>query len=135
MLVCAMGGCWWPVLASQAVGDVGPAAQLAAALASGTLAAGTHAAKAGSRAMINTSPEPFTNWFASLGEDVAVVAGLWTALVHPVVFLVFLAVFVVGLIWLLPKLWRGIKRVAAFLTRPFRKAEPESVLGAAEPPG
>ena len=45
------------VLAAGAIGDVGPAAQLAAAIAGGTLTAGTHATKAGTRVMINTSPE------------------------------------------------------------------------------
>jgi hypothetical protein len=108
------------VLAAGAVGDVSPAAHLAAGLLGGSLAAGSHALKAGSRVAINASPEPFTNWTASLGEDVLVIGGLWTALHYPVVFLAGLVVFVLVAIWLLPKLWRGLKRLAAFLTRPFR---------------
>ncbi len=68
------------VLAMGAVGDVSPAVELAAFLLGGTLAAGTHATKAGSRIVINTSPEPVSNWTASIGEDVVVIAGLWTAL-------------------------------------------------------
>lgn len=105
------------VLAAGAVGDVNTAAQIAAGLVGGTLAAGAHATKAGSRVLINTSPEPFSNWGASLGEDVAVIAGLWTALHYPVVFLVLLALFILLMIWLLPKLWRSIKRVFAFFGR------------------
>jgi len=97
------------LLAAGAVGEVGPAAQLAAAIAGGGLAAATHATKAGSRVIINTSPEPVTNWTASFAEDIAVVAGLWTALNHPWVFLALLVLFIGLLIWLLPKLWRGIK--------------------------
>ncbi len=102
------------ILAAGAVGDVNAAAQLAAGLLGGTLAAGTHATKAGSRVLINTSPEPFSNWGASLTEDAAVIAGLWTALHHPTIFLVLLGLFILLMIWLLPKLWRSIKRVFAF---------------------
>ena len=58
------------VLAAGAVGEVGTGAQLAAGLVGGTLATGSHATKAGSRVLINTSPEPVSNWFASVGEDV-----------------------------------------------------------------
>ncbi|MEX0614318.1 MAG: DUF4126 domain-containing protein, partial [Methylophaga sp.] len=56
------------VLAASAVGELSPAAELAAGLLGGTLAAGSHATKAGSRLLINTSPEPFSNWAASIGE-------------------------------------------------------------------
>ena len=57
------------VLAAQAIGDVSPAAELAAALLGGTLAAGSHALKASSRVAINASPEPFTNWTASILQN------------------------------------------------------------------
>lgn len=110
------------LLAAAAVGDVNPAVMLAAGILGGGLAAGTHAAKAGSRVLINTSPEPFSNWVASIGEDVAVVAGVWAALVHPWMFLACLAVFIVLLIWLLPKLWRGIKAVFAKIAALFRRS-------------
>ena len=103
------------LLAAGAVGDVGTGAQLAAGLVGGTLATGTHATKAGSRVLINTSPEPVSNWFTSIGEDVAVILGLWTALENPVLFLVLLAVFIVLMIWLLPKIWRGLRKLFAWL--------------------
>jgi len=105
------------MLAAGAVGDMGPGAQLAAALIGGSMTATSHAAKAGSRVMINTSPEPFTNWAASITEDVAVIGGLWAALYYPWVFLVGLVIFILLLIWLLPKLWRGIVKVFSFLGR------------------
>ena len=105
------------ILAAGAIGDVGTGAQLAAAIAGGALATGSHVTKAGTRVLINTSPEPVTNWFASVGEDVAVIAGLWTALYHPALFIVLLIVFILLMIWLLPKLWRGIKTVFGFLGR------------------
>jgi hypothetical protein len=72
----------------------------------GTLAAGTHVAKTGSRALINTSPEPFSNIAASLVGDASVIGGLALAIVHPIVFLCLLALFVALLVWLLPKLVR-----------------------------
>jgi hypothetical protein len=111
------------LLAAAAVGDVNPAVMLAAGILGGGLAAGTPAAKAGSRVLINTSPEPFSNWLASIGEDVAVIAGVWVALAHPWLFLGFMMVFVLLLIWLLPKLWRGIKVVFAKIASLFRRTD------------
>lgn len=105
------------MLAAGALGDVAPAMEITAAILGGSMAATTHAAKAGSRVMINTSPEPFSNWGASISEDVMVFAGMWAALNHPVLFILALVVFIILMIWLLPKLWRGIKRVFGFLGR------------------
>lgn len=99
------------LLAWGAMGDSTPAAQLAAAIVGGLVTSGTHFAKSGSRAAINTSPEPFSNWSASLGEDGLVLGGLWLAIAHPAVFLVLLVLFLLLLAWLLPKLARFIARV------------------------
>ncbi len=76
----------------------------------GAIAAGTHAAKAGTRAVINASPEPFTNWGMSLFEDVLVFGGLALAVFNPFVFVIGLGLFLLLLIWLVPKIWRGIIR-------------------------
>lgn len=123
------------LLAAGAMGDMGSAAQISAAILGGGLAAATHATKAGTRVMINTSPEPFTNWTASIAEDLTVFAGLWTALNHPVVFIVALIVFIIFMIWLLPRLWRGIKKVFSFLGRLFgRKEEKISIIEIEEKP-
>lgn len=105
------------LLAANGMGDVGPAAELAAALVGGSLAATSHFTKAGTRVLINTSPEPFTNWAASVTEDVAAVGGLFAALNFPLVFLGILGVFLILVIWLLPKIWIAIKRIFAFLGR------------------
>jgi hypothetical protein len=116
------------VLAAAAVGDVSPSAELAAGLIGGGLAAASHATKAGTRVLINTSPEPFTNWAASLLEDVAVLAGLWAALHHPWVFLALLVAFVALAAWLLPRLWRAIRAVVSRAARLLRGgSEPASV--------
>ena len=105
------------VLAAMAVADVSVSAQIAAALIGGTLTAATHATKAGTRVLINTSPEPVSNWGASLAEDVAVFAGLWVALNSPWLFLALLVVFIGLMVWLLPKLWQGIMSVFGTLAR------------------
>jgi len=99
-------------LAASVFGESSTAAMLAAAIVGGTLAAGSHATKAGGRAVINTSPEPFSNWTASFGEEVAVGTVLWLAFAHPVAALVVLALLVALTIWLLPKVWRALARVA-----------------------
>ena len=114
------------VLAAGAVGDVGAGAELAAGIVGGALATGSHLTKAGTRVLINTSPEPVTNWFASIGEDVAVIAGLWTALYHPVLFLVLLGLFIILMIWLLPRLWRAIRKVFSWLRRKLGGQVPET---------
>lgn len=105
------------ILAAQAIGDVSPAAELAAGLLGGALATTTHLTKAGSRVLINTSPEPVSNWAASISEDLLVIGGLWTALYYPWLYLVALVIFISIVIWALPKLWRAIRRVFAFLGR------------------
>lgn len=103
------------VLAAGAMGELGIGAELAAAIVGGSLTAATHATKAGTRAIVNTSPEPFSNWGLSIGEDVAVIGGLWVALNNPWLFLALLVLFILFMIWVLPKIWRGIKRVFRWL--------------------
>lgn len=82
-----------------------------AAIAGGAVAAGTHFTKAGGRAVVNTSPEPFSNWAASLSEDMLVPAGLWLALAHPLAFLAALAAFALIAALLLGMILRGLARV------------------------
>jgi len=108
------------LLAAGAVGEVNPAVAISAGILGGGLAAATHATKSGSRLMINASPEPVSNWIASLLEDVAVIAGVWAALIHPWVFLVVLVVFLILMIWVLPKLWNAIKKFFQFFGRIFK---------------
>lgn len=91
--------------------EIGQAAELTALILGGALSATSHATKTSGRLLINTSPEPVTNWTASITEDVAVVGGLWAALNHPWWFLAALVVFLLIVAWLLPKIWRTLKRV------------------------
>jgi len=103
-------------LAASVFGDSSSAMMIAAAILGGTLAAGSHFTKAGSRAVLNMSPEPFSNWSASLAEDVAVGGLLWLALAHPLAAAALLVLLVLLVIWLLPKVWRMVRRVVARVT-------------------
>jgi hypothetical protein len=106
------------MLAALALGDHDPALMIAAGLLGGTLTAATHATKAGGRALINTSPEPFSNIATSFGEDALVASGLFAAYQYPVAFLAALFIFVLMLVWLLPKLVRALRY---FFGRPLRE--------------
>ena len=99
------------LLAAFALGDVDPSWMVAAGLIGGTITAGTHFAKAGSRLAINTSPEPFSNWLASFGEEGMVLGGLWTMLASPLVFLGLLAAFLLLAGCVLYRLWGLVGRL------------------------
>ena len=106
------------LLAAGATGDTLTPLTIAAGLLGGTITAGTHFTKAGGRAVINTSPEPFSNWGASFTEDAMVASGIWLAFAHPIAFLVMFVLFLLLLAWLIPKVWRGIRGVFARLNPP-----------------
>jgi hypothetical protein len=80
-LIRPLGGA---LIAMTAIGDASPAATSIAALIGGSTALTTHLTKAGARAAANASPEPFSNWLLSLGEDVVAVSISYAALTHPV---------------------------------------------------
>jgi hypothetical protein len=98
-------------LAAGVFGDSSSAMMLTAAILGGTLAAGSHFTKAGSRAVINTSPEPFSNWTASLTEDLAVGGLLWLAIAHPLAAAIVVVAIIAVMVWLLPKAWRAARRM------------------------
>jgi hypothetical protein len=110
------------VLAAAALGEADPVWVMVAAILGGAIASGAHLTKAGTRAVINTSPEPFSNWAASFGEDLLVPAGFLAAIKAPVVFLVLLVGFLAAAAWLLPKLFRAMKRLAGKMTGGARAA-------------
>jgi hypothetical protein len=99
------------LLAMGAINSNDPLIATLAALLGGSLTSMTHATKAGTRAIINTSPEPVSNVVTSVGEDSLFLTGGWLAFMHPAVFIGFLIVIVLLMLWLLPKVWRGIKMV------------------------
>jgi len=87
-------------------------------LSAGMLATGagvaltSHLLKAGSRALLNTSPEPVSNWTASITEDVAVVGGLALAFSHPWIALAIVVGLSVGFALFVWWLWRKLFRRA-----------------------
>jgi hypothetical protein len=109
------------LLAAGAAGSASPPLTLAAALIGGGVAAATHAAKTGTRIMVNASPEPASNWAVSLGEDISVVAGLWTAFHHPLFFVILLCLFLIFISWLLPRIWLNVKKGIAWPGRFLRQ--------------
>jgi uncharacterized protein DUF4126 len=116
-------------LAASVFGDSPPAWTVAAAIVGGTLAAGSHFTKAGARMAINTSPEPFSNWAASFGEDLLVGVLLYLALAHPIALLVVLALLIALTVWLLPRLWRYVRSFVDRILRWFGYADPVAPRG------
>jgi len=108
-------------LAAGMLGDSGEGVAMAAAIIGGTLTAGTHFGKAGTRAAANTSPEPFTNIGLSLFEDSMVAGGIALAIANPILFLVLLLVFIVALVLLIRFILKGL---AALLRRFSGRAAP-----------
>jgi Domain of unknown function (DUF4126) len=83
------------LIAVATLGQASPTVQGLAALMGGTLAAGSHFSKAGTRAVANASPEPFSNWILSITEDVFVVGLGMLALKFPIVAAVVVVIGVV----------------------------------------
>lgn len=110
------------LLASDLVAG-NPSIEIAAAILGGGIAASTHVTKTSTRMLINTSPEPVTNWTASIAEDLSVFAGLWVALHYPILFLTLFIIFILILIWLLPKIFKGLKKVFSYIKSKFSKQE------------
>ena len=106
------------ILAAGSLGSMDPAYVTAAAIVGGMIASTSHATKASSRALINTSPEPFSNWTASLVEDVIAPAGLAIAFKFPLLFLALLVVFLIVAIILVRYIVRGLRYMLARLRAP-----------------
>jgi len=107
------------------LGTMNPALELAALLAGGTVALAAHGTKATVRLAINASPEPFSNWFASVAEDVTVLGSIWMIFNHPIVMLVLVLGFLALIVWLIPKLFRLAKRGFHALRSRLRGAKPD----------
>jgi hypothetical protein len=97
------------LIAVAALGDTSPAITGLIALLGGATAAGSHMTKAGTRVAVNTSPEPFTNWFISLAEDAFVIGLSLFTLKFPLLALFVSLTIVVMIIWIARKIWRWLK--------------------------
>ena len=113
------------ILAARALGDMNPALELAALLAGGSIALAAHGTKAATRLAINASPEPFSNWTASVVEDVAVLGSIWMIFNHPIIMMVLVIIFLALVVWLAPKIFRFAKRGFQALRNKMRGVKPD----------
>ncbi|HYJ32926.1 MAG TPA: DUF4126 domain-containing protein [Candidatus Binatia bacterium] len=101
------------ILAFAAVAGVGEPWRIGAALLAGTVALASHGGKASARLAVNTSPEPFSTWGVSLGEDALAVALTWLAATHPVLAIALAILLTAAALWVVWILYRLAKRMAA----------------------
>jgi hypothetical protein len=113
------------ILAARFLGDMNPALELVAILAGGSIALAAHGTKAATRLAINASPEPFSNWIASVTEDIAVFGSIWLMFNHPVIMIIFVLGFFALLVWIVPKIFRLAKRGFQALRDKMRGAKPD----------
>jgi len=118
------------LIAVATLGDASPGARAAAALVGGTLAASTHLTKASTRAVANTSPEPFSNWFLSFIEDAFVIGLGALALKYPlaaaVIVLVGVAMIVSFAAWIVRALKRRMAASRAQRSQRLQRAQSKS---------
>ena len=98
------------LLAYSATVAAPPEWRWSAALLAGGVALTSHATKSSTRAAVNTSPEPFSNWLLSLGEDALAVWLTWMATVHPTATIVIVTLLIVLAGFLLFHLFRFLRR-------------------------
>jgi len=113
------------ILAARSLGDLNPALELMALLAGGSIALIAHSTKATVRLAINASPEPFSNWAASITEDLTVFGSLWLMFNHPIVMIILVLVFLALVAWLVPKIYRLAKRGFQALRNKMRGVKPD----------
>ncbi len=97
------------LLAFAAAGAAPPEWRWGAALLAGGVALASHGTKASARAAVNTSPEPFSNWVLSFGEDLLAVWLTWMAAAHPVATTIIVAALIVVCFFLLFYLFRFLR--------------------------
>jgi hypothetical protein len=98
------------LLTFAAAGGAPPQWRWAAALLAGGVALTSHGTKASARAAVNTTPEPFSNWFLSFGEDILAVWLTWMATTHPVATTIVVAALVALCAFLLYFLFHFARR-------------------------
>lgn len=104
-----------PAGAFLAAATLSPSGELSgtALVAGAGVALASHGLKSGTRALLNTSPEPASNWVASAAEDTVVVGGLALALAHPWLALILVvACSLIGalIVWMIWRtLWKGMR--------------------------
>jgi hypothetical protein len=105
------------LIAVAALGDASPTVEGLVALIGGTVAAGSHLTKAGTRVAVNASPEPFSNWVLSVLGDLFVVALGFITMMFPLVALGISLAILVAMVMIARWVWK-------WLTRPAPQASP-----------
>jgi hypothetical protein len=98
------------LLAYAAAGGAAAEWRWGAALLAGGVALTSHGTKASARAAVNTSPEPFSNWALSFGEDILAVWLTWMATTHPLATTIIVVALVALSAFLLYHLFRFARR-------------------------
>jgi len=98
------------LIAVATLGEASPTVEGLVALVGGTVAAGSHATKAGTRVAANASPEPFSNWALSLLEDVFVLALGFVTLKFPLIALGVSAAILLAMVLAARWIWRWLRR-------------------------
>jgi uncharacterized membrane protein len=98
------------LIAVSTFGETSPVMTGLIALLGGSVAASTHATKAGTRAVANTSPEPFSNWVLSFSEDLFVLGLGFVALKYPLVALAVTAILLVLIVIFAATIWRWFRQ-------------------------
>ncbi len=106
-LIRPVGGA---VIAVASLGDASPATTAAIALLGGVVSAGSHATKAGTRVAANTTPEPFSNWFLSIAEDVFVIGLSFITLKFPLIALGLSAVIILIIVLMARTIWKWLRK-------------------------
>ncbi len=99
------------ILAATAFADFDPTVKTIAMLVGGSIALGSHGLKSTTRLAANTSPEPVSNIALSLGEDILTFGAASLMAFHPVIILVVAILATILAIWLIPKIFRTLRRM------------------------
>ncbi|MDX1958816.1 MAG: DUF4126 domain-containing protein [Leptospiraceae bacterium] len=99
------------VIAYGATNQMDPTILYIATLLGGGLALSSHGTKSGVRMGANVTPEPFSNWFLSITEDILAFVGVILAVFFPIVIIIFLVLFLIFFVWFAPKVWVRSKAV------------------------
>jgi hypothetical protein len=106
-LIRPVGGA---LIAVASLGEASPVTTGVIALLGGTVAAGSHATKAGTRVAANTTPEPFSNWFLSLAEDAFVIGLSFITMTFPLIALAVSVVILVLIVMVARSIWNWLTR-------------------------
>lgn len=122
-LIRPVGGA---LIAVASMGDLSPGMQGVVALLGGTVAAGAHVTKAGTRVAANASPEPFSNWILSFLGDGFVIGLAFITLQYPLIALAVSVTILVLIVLIVRKVWKWLRGTMA------PDLSPQSTVGSSE---